>query len=279
MDELSLRTGIKRAEGPSLVGRLGVLLFDESSDEILGITAGQVVRGQAPILANGYRIGVCSHDIDRRHDGESRRPAWSLLEMVKLDKDVLIARPSTVLGGQAGPDTLRMTDDVWAHLGAPVLLLNGAPEPREGLLRSVHALFRMRAPASEEAVVFMDAMMITSLDGNPLSQEGDAGTLVTSVQGECLGVIVAGLADTSFAAPIPPLLIDRALRPIDDDDVREWNKRAWTRRLLPSPPPPIAAPAQPVEEIDIDMANDDWLEDPSAMADAGRKLAIAGLGW
>ncbi len=277
MDDLNFRTRIKGDHFGAIPGCLGVILLDESSNEVVALTAGQVVRGAAAILADGQAIGTCSHDVDRRHDGQARRPTWSLLEMVRLDRDVSLARPSTVLGALPGPPVLRMTGDISTHLGQSVLVHGHGPIPREGNLRSTHALFRMPAPDNGEPTVFLDAMMITSLDGRPLSVEGDAGALVTSLHGDCLGVIVAGLDDSSYAAPIPPLLVDRPLQPIRDYDVEQWNETAWTRPLAPAPPAPVPPARRPVMALAIDMANDDWREDPQAMADAGRELARAAL--
>jgi hypothetical protein len=199
-----------------------------------------------------------------------------LLEIVKLDKDVLLARPSKVLSKHPSPSELQLTSDISAHLGEIVLVHSGTLAPRGGLLRSLHALFRMPAPNGDKSALFVDALMITSLDDEPLSCEGDAGALITSKCGCCLGVVVAGIDGTSFAAPIAPLLTDDALRPIDDDFVHEWNKSAWMKRLNPVPPPASVMPTGPAKRV-IDMRNDDWMEVPEAMAAAGHKLAAEAL--
>ncbi|HEY0114545.1 MAG TPA: hypothetical protein VGB54_02380 [Allosphingosinicella sp.] len=277
MDELSHCTSIERQDGQALPGCLGLLLSDESSDDVVALTAGQVARGSDPVHAHGYRIGICSHDVDRSFDGKARRPAWTLLEIVRLDKDVLLARPSTVLPEPKSFEKLSLPRDILDHLGEKVLVHGGSLAPREGLLRSIHALFRMPAPDDRKPTLFTDALLITSLDGEPLSREGDAGALVTSMHGDCLGIVVAGLDDTSFAAPMAPLLVDDALRPIDDAVVLEWNRRAWTRRLMPkasfvAPPAP-----EPAAELIVNMTNDDWIEQPARMVDVGRKLAEAAL--
>jgi len=277
MDELNLRTSIVRSDGDALPGRLGLLLLDESSDNVVALTAGQVARGPGPIFAHGGRIGVCSYDVDRSFDDKDRRPAWTLLEIVKLDKDVLLARPSKVLSKHRSPTELRLTRDLSAHLGEMVLVHSGTLAPREGLLRSLHALFRMPAPKGGESILFMDALMITSLDDEPLAGEGDAGALVTSKCGYCLGIVVAGIDGTSFAAPIEPLLADDALRPIDDDFVHEWNKSAWIKRLNPEPPAAAMIPTGPTTTPVVDTRNDDWMEVPEAMAAAGHKLAAETL--
>lgn len=273
MDELNLRTRIVRQDGEALPGRLGLLLSDESSDEVVALTAGQVARGAGAIFAHGSRIGVCSYDVDRRFDDEGKRPAWTMLEIVRLDKTVLLAHPSANLLDHGPAGGLRLTADVAKHLGEVVLVHSGTLAARHGILRSLNAPFRMPAPNNEASTLFTGALMITSLDGKPLSQEGDAGALVASIDGDCLGIVVAGLDDSSYAAPIAPILTDDAFRTIDDAFVHDWNLRAQLRRLASAPQPLFPLPAPPSAEPVIDMRNDDWIEDPKAMAEASLALA------
>lgn len=255
--QVSYLSVIRGNDDTAFWGRLGLLLFDEDNGGVVALCAAQIVRGHDHLVKNGSAIGFESQE-ERFVDRAPRfRSTASMIEKVRLYDYIQIDQPPVNLGARLALREFAQPVDPWDHLGGHVLLHTAPLAPKLGYLRSVTGHFRMPPPGQDETVTFCDALVIEDRAGKPLTREGDAGAIVTTLDGNPLGIAICGIGKQSFAAPVRPILEqDPALRLLTSDDIDEWNQTAarkpkiFVRTSAPAQPDPIDGGIQRAAETD-----------------------------
>jgi hypothetical protein len=229
-------------------GRLGLLLFDKDNGGVLALCAAQIVYGHDHLVKDGSVIGYESQEEPFVDHAPRFRSAASMIEKVRLEEFIQIDQPPVNLGGRLALREFAQPVDPWDHLGERVLLHTAPLAPQSCYLRSVTGHFRMPPPGEEEPVTFCDALVIEDRSGKPLTREGDAGAIITTLEGSPLGIVICGIGKQSFAAPVGPILEqDPALQLLTPEYIDEWNKTAARKAKIFARP---SAPAQtdPIDE-------------------------------
>ncbi|MCW3848079.1 hypothetical protein OF829_12585 [Sphingomonas sp. LB-2] len=273
MAEISHLTSVWRIEQPSAVGRLGLILIDDSAGDAIALTAAQITRGADLVIHKGGLVGACSTDNDRSWNHFDERPAWTMIEAVRIDHSAVLADPSVRLAGDRRTPGFGLCRDPHSLAGSRVLVHGGQSGPRLGILRSVRGLFRMPVQDFAEPVIFYDALVVNSLDAAPLSVEGDSGAAVTDLDGNAVGVVICGIGTTTYAAPIGAFLRgDVELRSATLGDIDLWNADAHSYEYDETAAPD--ADTEVREPADAEKRN--WLATDGSdedLARAGKELA------
>jgi hypothetical protein len=232
-EALSHLDWVDNGRDPIARGRVGLLMFDSSTNSIVTLTAGQIVRGTGKLKWAGGTLGCCSPDLEHGLM-ETEQPASNMVEMIKLDPRVAISRPGFTKQNSA--------ERSWFSIGATVservnetLLIHNAPTfghrigqhpPSLATVKSPYAPFRMPIKGHNDSTLFQGAILLEAVHGSVLTREGDAGAIVSTLDGDVVGIIIAGRDNFSFAAPIAPICTTKPnIRLITDEDVHWWNSR------------------------------------------------------
>jgi hypothetical protein len=147
-----------------------------------------------------------------------------MIEKIRLNTSVRLASPDVRLLGNRSADRFGLCLHPADFAGKPVLVHSGVGGPRLGRLVTISGYFEMPPPDTEETVVFENTLVIESLDGFPLARAGDAGAVVTTLDGDALGIVFGGDETAVYAAPLGGMIPnDGSWRPVSPDDVRSWN--------------------------------------------------------
>jgi hypothetical protein len=198
---IDLRTRISGEDPKAYQGRLGLLLYDRDTQAVIAIAAAQVAGWSPGLYIDGVVVAE-RRDEDLPFEPRSTRPAsdmlWPLrvLPSFPLADTQIVDRSGKPVGG---PKLMR---DVDVFLGERVLIQTDARKPRVARLRSTSARFRMPPPGTRDSVLFYDAMEISPLDSEPVTKAGDAGAVVTTMDGHPIGTIICGTESESYAAPL-----------------------------------------------------------------------------
>lgn len=186
-------------------GRVGLLVHDEDRQAIIAITAAQIAACSPQLYIDGIAVGTRREE-ELPFAPQASRSADDMLWPVglyghfKLSEKQLLDRFGKSV---REPKLIRKIDD-W--LGKRVLVQTTPNRPVVALLRSTSARFRMPPPGQLETAVFCDALEISPLGSEPVTQNGDAGAVVTTLDGDPIGTIICGTDSESYAAPLNRIL-------------------------------------------------------------------------
>lgn len=193
-------------EESTFAGRLGYLVLDRSVEQIVALTAAQMAGSALVRAGTSDAIGFSSSNRRLSDHRMERRPADTMLTPVILENHIAL---SDVQLRNADGEPLMPTKwvrDLATMLGQTVLVHTSKDTPRQARVTTTHGHFIMPVDDNDNDVHFSRAIELHSLDGEVLTQAGDAGCLVTSLNGDALGIVICGLGDVSYAAPVARLI-------------------------------------------------------------------------
>ena len=187
-------------------GRLGYLLLDQSVEQVVALTAAQMAGSGLVSSTTQQRIGASSGNRKLQDHRIERRPADTMLMPVVLERGVALS--SVQLRDLDGEPILptKWVHDIPHLLGQIVLIHTSKETPKKARVLTTRGHFIMPVDYDDNEVHFDQAIELQSLDGGPLTQAGDAGCLVTTVSGDAIGIIICGMDDISYAAPIARMI-------------------------------------------------------------------------
>lgn len=195
-------SSVQSTDGGAFPGRLGYLLLDQSVEKLIALTASQLAGARLVSTSTGRKIGFSSSNRMLRDSRLERRPADTMLMPVILEEGIGLS-PVQICDENGDPllptDWIRNTAGL---LGQTVLIHTSKALPRLARVASTQGHFIMPVDRDDNEVHFNRAIELCGIGDEPLTKAGDAGCLVTTRSGEAIGVIICGVDEVSFAAPI-----------------------------------------------------------------------------
>jgi hypothetical protein len=215
-----VRGDLTKAHGP-----IGLIVHDQEASRLVAISAANVVDNMCRLADTDQIVGTTSALTPERFFRARLRPASSLLTTVLIDDEVAISDGRINIKGKQIYPTLNR--DVRKMIGRPVLVhLPGRPMV-EALVVTTNAKFAMPAPDSGSKAFFEHALELFLTGSKERARRGDAGALVTTEMGEVIGLVVSASGNSTFAAPVAPLLRElRACVPLNPEIVERHNNVA-----------------------------------------------------
>ena len=187
-------------------GLLGYLVLDAQTTSPVAFTALQIAPGEQPLQHDGFDVAKPSAmEIYEMIEGPVR-PAASLIVPVRLSEDARLAEHQISKSDGSFLEVGPIVEDPFRVIGHTVLVHTSVDNPTRALLYSTDAFFKMADFNTGELILFSGALEIHSLDGRSVAKSGDAGALVTMMDGSILGTVVAGKDTTCFLAPLCEVL-------------------------------------------------------------------------
>lgn len=186
-------------------GRLGFLILDRSVEQIVALTASQLASAGLVINESKQAAARASSNRKLSDYRMEKRPADTMLMPVILENTVGL---SEVQLRDVDGEPIMPTNwvrDIATVLGETVLVHTSKEDPKLARVTTTNGHFIMPVDDGNE-VHFSNALELQSLDGTPVTEAGDAGCLVTSLSGDAIGIIICGMDDISYAAPIARLI-------------------------------------------------------------------------
>lgn len=256
IDYATIVTG-NRSDNP---GAIGLIVLDTEASRLIAISAANVVDDECRTADGGIPVGTTSAVVPDRHL-RALRPAASLLTSVLINQDVEIADGTIAIGAERVFPTLNRSPG--EAIGRPALVHLPGREPVHALVVSTNAKFAMRTPHSDTHAFYERALELFLAAGEERARRGDAGALVTTGDGEVIGIVVSARGSSTFAAPVAPLLRElRACVPLNQEIIKRHNGMALRHR----------AEAQGADE-----SGD--AEEEATAATVSRKAEQAGAAW
>jgi len=205
-------------------GLLGPIVLDPENSRFWALTSAQLAPDSDHSVATFYanRQLKLSYGPPRVSlDGDPVQDCSALVVGIPL-----AYAPIALDGGQTTPrgraPQVVSRPEIWR--GAEVRLLTKGGGERRVRLVSTDSHFSMPNPASQAATIFDNALEVHSIDGDPIIARGDAGALLVDIDGNWLGVVVAGRDEIAFAAPLHPIVDRHQLKIVSPSEIREWNR-------------------------------------------------------
>jgi len=229
--EVTYDTVVEGGEG-GRIGLLGLLVFDEQAFKFIAITAASVAGDGQLFEASGEAIGEVSGSRPDMYDEARLRPAWTLLTPVVLAQGVAIGEARLALLEERHYPILGRT--AGRLLGRPVLVHLPRRGPVEATLSSTSANFAMFVEDGSRAPVYFFDALDLSVEGGESSwaRSGDAGALVTTRDGEVLGIVVSAARERIYAAPVEPLLRELGSCRLLSDEILAKSRTSAASWLL-----------------------------------------------
>lgn len=190
----------------ALFGRLGFVVLDDENPKFVAFTAAQIAPAEQTLFHEGVEVAYPSAMLIDEDLGKRIRHADSMIlpkvisQSVRFSPEQIFSDEGRLL--QLGP----VVDEPYKYIGQKVLVHTSVDRPRLALFHSPDSYFEMPAYDTGEMTLFKDALELKSLDHQPVATNGDAGALVTFLDGRVLGIVICGINTTCFAAPLWRLL-------------------------------------------------------------------------
>jgi len=207
-------------------GRLGLLVYDQSVDQVVALTAGQLASGATQLYHDSGGVAVTSHNAFPLPEGAAETKAQTLIAPLVVYSGQLLS-PTQLISASGRPhEKPQFHADMTAILGEEVLIQTSERSPLRAVLHSLNGQFLMPVGASSDLTFIDGALEMTSLDGSHLTSHGDAGAVVTTLRGDPIGIVVCGIEDTAFAAPLEGAIAALGdCAPVSADVATRWNAR------------------------------------------------------
>lgn len=214
---------VKAGTEPDYRGRLGPILVEPDTAVVWALAPAKLaVAGRSIAVADGAHRDrvISSGDARVTLTGAEKQDAVNLVAAIPLDPIRL--RPAVASRGRVERNPIVVTD-IWSLLESRLFVASADEDRTEADVISVDGRFRMINPASGSSTVFDNAIELESTSAEALVRKGDAGALVTTAEGDWVGIIVAGRGRNAFVAPLGPVVSRMGLTVIAQDTITKHN--------------------------------------------------------
>ena len=224
MNRLSSFSRVRTDSAAGFIGLLGYIVIDQESSEAIAITSITVASKELQLVDCETTISRPSVLNETTDVVQDERSVGTLLTFALLRQDLYLDEFRISDANGRALETTDVVDDLLQYSGDLVLIHTATSNPRVARMSSTRSSFKMPDYETSVMTLFTGAIELRSLNQAPLAKYGDGGAIVTTQDGQAIGVVVCAVGLLCFAAPIDTAMEQIGnTKPLNSESIGEYN--------------------------------------------------------